>query len=180
MPFLGPAKQGKLVVIAGKLWQEIIPERHPTANSLLPYFGLFCDHAAWYCSPRNALQRDVERAHAYLAKRYSISDVGPANVCRKLSVRGCGRGFATAIMNLNLDFDKCGHELHAAIASSSVPNTVKRSWRHINLKVLVANGDGLTNFASPPSFLACTRAFTTAPIPDESITGMASRFRIRK
>jgi hypothetical protein len=76
---------------------------------LEPLFGLFCDYAAWYRSPRNALQRDVERAHAYFAKRYSISDVGPAKVCRKLvpvSPRGCGRGFATAIMNLNLDFDK--------------------------------------------------------------------------
>jgi hypothetical protein len=106
-----------------------LPERHPTANRLLPLFSLFCDYAAGYRSPRNALQRDVERAHAYLAKRYSISDVGSAKVCRKLRVpvspRGCGRGFATAIINLNLDFYKRGHELHAAIASSSVPNTVK-------------------------------------------------------
>jgi hypothetical protein len=161
-----------------------LPERDPTAKQPSALFWSICDYAAWYSSPRNALQRDVESAHAYLAKRYSISDVGPAKACRKLRVpispRGCGRGFATAIMNLNLDFDRYRHELHAAIASSSVPNTVKRSWIHINLKVLVANGDGLTNFASPPSFLACTRAFTTAPIPDESITGMASRFRIRK
>lgn len=58
---------------------------------LEPNFGLFCDYAIWYRSPRNALQRDMERAHAYFAERYSISDVGPGEGMPQAA----GSGFST-------------------------------------------------------------------------------------
>jgi hypothetical protein len=57
-------------------------------------------------------------------------------------------------------------------------NTLNRLRMPTILKVFSANGEGLTSLASPPRFFDCPKAFTIAPMPDESITGMASRSRI--